>query len=502
LHRLKDAFESRRSSVLAGVVLLAVGISVIRLERFPEWDEAVFLSQSGGLNGIASAPAALAESREMGTPTLIGLIRLLVETLANTRLLWIVVSIALLVAGAVMISRLVGAPSPLLVFGYGSYWLGLTFIGSFYGFFIAAGAALLAVGCYLSLRASDRRQVLIGLAFGASLAMTLWFRQIEGFLVATCLLVHAILVSPRDFWRLRLRGALTSVGSVTVLFVIPWVIDSTVRYGSVAERITVGRNQEFERGLYSHVAEYWDVLIGHSFHYATYGPSPRWATSILAVLVIGLAVVGLVGPLTRRSDLARTSSDGVRIGALPLVWAIGVVLTSFFMFFIGTVRDRYLLMGLVFLATGLIAGAWRLVESGRLDLRLVATALAGLALVWAVSNVAIAGVYEKGRFESGSETEYFARTLQRLAAGRDCLGVSRFGAPQIQFGSGCVTETTTSADDAAAWAAGARAPGRLVFVSWPSGDADSLDLTSEEWTEIPRSPDGEDNVVVLWSDGT
>jgi len=479
---------------------MAVGISVIRLERFPEWDEAVFLTQSGGLNGIEAAPAAMAASREMGPPTLIRLIRLLVETLANTRLLWIVVSIALLVAGALAVSRHVRVPAPLLIFGYGSYWLGLTFIGSFYGFFIAAAAALLAVGFYLALRASDQRQIVIGLALGASLSVALWFRQIEGFLVAMCLLGHAILVSPGSFWRLRSRGTLTALGSVVALFVIPWVIDTNVRYGSVGDRIAGGRSQEFERGLFSHVADYWDVLIGHSFHYAKYGTPPRWATTTLVAMVVGLVILGLVGAFARRSQVEQISTDGVRIGATSLVWAVGLLLTSFFLFFIGTVRDRYLLMGLVFLSTGLIAGVWRLVESSRIDRRWVAAVTGCLAVVWALSNVVIAGVYEKGRFESGSETEYYAQALQRLAAGRDCVGVSRFGAPQIQFGSGCFTESSTSAEDAAAWAVEAREPGRLVFVSWPRGDAESLDLMPGEWIEIPRPAEGEGAVVVLWTD--
>ena len=500
MYRFKDVFDSRWSSIISGAAVLAVGISAVRLERFPEWDEAVFLSQSGGLNGIEVRPSTLAASREIGTPKLIGLIRLVAETLANTRLLWIAVSIGLLVTGAVMISRHVRVPASVLVFGFGSYWLSLTFMASFYGFFIAATAALISAGCYLALRADGRRQMLMGVALGASLSLTMWFRQIEGLLVAASMLGHAVVVSPRVFWRLRWRGTLATLVSGLALFVVPWVVDTTMRYGSVGARIRGGSSQDFERGFVNNVSEYWRVLRGHSAHYANLGAPPRWATGVVAITLITLFAVGLFGVARRRASTEQSTSEGVRIGAMLLLWTVAIVLTAFFLFFIGTVRDRYLLIGLLFLSTVVLVGVWRLIEGGQIDRRLAAAILGCIAAGWVVPNVVIATAYENGRFENGAETQHFAEALHRLAAGGECVGVSRFAAPTIQFGSGCLTGSSTSAEDASERAADARAPGRLVFVWWPKGDAESLDLDPEDWTEISESSEGNGPVVVLWSD--
>jgi hypothetical protein len=499
LQPFKDALVSRWSAILTGLLVLALQISIVRLERFPDWDEAVFLSQSGGFNGIQAPPSGLVESRELGTPTLIGITRIVTETMANTRLVWILVSILLLITGAVMMSRHVDIPPSLIIFGYGTLWLSLTFVSTFYGFFIAAGASLIACALYLSLRADSRRQVRTGLAIGASLSLALWFRQIESFLLVLTIVGHAVVVSPTTFWRSRLRGVVAILGSGLVLFVAPWIADTTVRYGSVAARLSGGQSQEFARGLSLQVVEYWGVLRGNSFHYRNFASSPAWATGIVTTIVIAVVIMGLYGYLSKRSTAPQMSTDGVRIGATSLIWWVGVVLTSFFLFFIRHVSDRYLLMGLVFLTTGVLAGAWRLVGATGVDHRVVATALGCLVFAWVVPNVAIAGEYENVRFENGVDTQHLAQSLHRLAGGRECVGVSRFGAPQVQFGSGCTTWSSTSAEDASVRASEARLPGRLVFVWWPERDAHSLELATNEWTDISYGGDG--RVVLVWSDG-
>jgi hypothetical protein len=498
VHRVREFLQTRWLVGAAGLLVLAIGILTVRLERFPEWDEAVFLSQSGGLNGIDVEPRALAASREVGTPALIGVIRLATETLANTRLLWVVTSILLLVLGAKLISRYVEVPAPLLIIGYGSYWLGVTFMASFYGYYIAAVSALVAAGCYLGLRADGRRQVVMGLGLGASLSLMMWFRQIEGFLVVAGMLGHAVVVSPGTFWRLRLRGALTTMASGLLLFVVPWIIDSTVRFGSVRERLSVGQSQDFERGLTSHVFDYWNVLMGRSFHYSNLGDPPQWANTVIAVFLVALLITGLVGLIGRQPHTPQHSPDGVRIGTMSVLWTLGILLTSFFLFFIGTVRDRYLLIGLMFLSTAVLTGIWRLIRES-LNRRLVVFALGSLAVVWVLANVVVAREYENGRFVSGAEIQHIAHNLHLLAKDRDCVGFSRYGAPQIQFGSGCTTHAVLTPEEASTRASEALAPDRLVFVSWPRADWDSLDLDPNTWTEIRRTPEGDEGAIVAWT---
>jgi hypothetical protein len=185
---------------------------------------------------------------------------------------------------------------------------------------------------------------------------------------------------------------------------------------------------------------------------------------------------------------------------MSVLWTVGIVLSSFFFFIIGVVRDRYLLIGLLSLTTGLLVGLWRLIEANKIDRRVVAGILGSMAALWVVSNLMIASAYENGRFDNGAETQHFAETLHRLAAGRECFGVSRFAAPTIQFGSGCTTGSSVSAEDASERVENARSPDRLVFVWWPKGDAESLELDPGEWNEIPQSAGGTERVVLFWSD--
>lgn len=74
---------------LAMVALVtAVLLHTLSLDRYIQWDEAVFLSQSGGLEGSGAGPALMVASREIGPPRPIGFLRSISgDGLADTRLL-------------------------------------------------------------------------------------------------------------------------------------------------------------------------------------------------------------------------------------------------------------------------------------------------------------------------------------------------------------------------------------------------------------------------------
>ncbi|CAN5776270.1 hypothetical protein BH23ACT4_BH23ACT4_07000 [soil metagenome] len=495
-----DLIRSRGITVIAGLAVLAVGLFVARLERFPEWDEAVFLGQSGGIDNIVIPPPSLVESRELGPPTVMTIIRTATDTLANTRLLWMALGVGLLVLAAVMISTHLRFPPALLIMTYGTYWLGLAFVGSFYGFYIAASLALIAVCSYLALRRHAQHQIRWGIALGLGLAFALWFRQIESFLVAICLVGHAAIVSPGAFWRRRWKGSLAAVLTLLLAFVVPWIVDSTIRYGSALQRIRGGSGRSFERGLSNQLPEYLDVLTGSSYHYANLGSaSLRARTLIVAVVLIAIGLMA-VGYARRRQEPA-ISNDDVRVSSLPLVATVGVLLLGFFLFFIGSVRDRYLLMGLIFIAALLSSGIWRFIENVERSRSTVALGLASLIVIWVAANVSIAAEYEGGRFEAGRQTQVYAQMLRELSEGQECVGISRYGAPTILFGSGCRTISAVSPQDAGQRAQELQETAGVVFVWWPEAEADLLGLPADEWSMLPTAEDeGAGQPVVLWWD--
>ncbi len=119
--------------IVLAVVVIAVAI-VTSLDRFVEWDEAVFYSQSGGFKGTSPPQLPLAPSREGGPGFLIGVIRVSGLGLIGVRVVF--VAIALSIAGFAYwrlshhFSRLAG-PSALAAFGLS--WLSLAYLGSLYG---------------------------------------------------------------------------------------------------------------------------------------------------------------------------------------------------------------------------------------------------------------------------------------------------------------------------------------------------------------------------------
>lgn len=85
-------------------------------------------------------------------------------------------------------------------------------------------------------------------------------RQVEGAVLLASIVLHALVVTPRAFWRSRWKGAGIAAVVAVVTFAVPWAVDSMVRFGGVAARISSGRGQAFERGWNKDVGDYLSVL--------------------------------------------------------------------------------------------------------------------------------------------------------------------------------------------------------------------------------------------------
>ena len=478
--------SSRTAWGFAIGLLVVVHLTIVRLGRLPEWDGSVFLSQSGGFGGIDMPPALLVASRELGTPVLLGVLRSLNPTLASTRALWMLVGFTVLLVALRRLGALLGFPAPLAAVVLGTYWLSIEFASSFLSFFLAGAVMLTATAWYLDLRRVSTGQVARGLGLGAAVSACLWLRQVEGALFVGMLGVHSLVATPRLVWQGRRRGVLVAAGTFTVLFVVPWAIDSTVRFGSVGARIDAARNQGFDRGTNLNVGDYLGILRGESHLYGDVATPAAWALVLLAALLVIGVVAGVASgvALVRRSTRPPEAPREPRAG-LGLLWLVGLGFVAFFVVYINHVSDKYMVIGGLFLLLAAVATIWRHLVSrpvtpsrthtGRRPAVLLATV--ALLAVWVVPNTVVAYTYEVARFEAGRSLQQHAAVIRTLAGPEDCFGVSRYRAPLVRFATGCRTRSASNpAEVVEAFERRARNRGveDFWYVLWPARTVDEL----------------------------
>lgn len=448
-------------------------IVTVSLSRFLEWDEAVFFGQSGGYGGVAAAPPSLAPSRESGPVVLIWGMRLFASDLAETRLLWAAVSIAAIVAAYRAFERHVGRPSSIVAcLTFGTFWIALIYAASFYASLLGAMFALLATAAYLTFREEPtwRR----GLVMASWLAAAFWMRQVESAIVLTVILVHLVVSRPgravlRESWR---AVAVSAVGFVFA-FVVPWGIDATVRYGSVLGRIRAGQSQQYPRGLRNNLTEYGQLFLG-SGHFRALHPVPGWArwSLVVAGLLAGIVLLAvlamhLMGRGSRRLDH--------RKNLVALMSSLALASFSFFFFYGGVVRERYVLFGLAFSTVAVSQAAFMI---GRFSTRIrtmpITLRFSSLVLVlglWLSVNQAVAQPIQDARQLHGRVNEHIVTIVRTLDPGGSCRGIARYGAPTIQVGTGCTVTPRSTPGSALEFAEDVQDRPGMEFVVWPSGTA-------------------------------
>ena len=508
--------SSRTAWGLAAGLLVVVHLAVVRLARFPEWDGAVFLSRSGGFEGLGGPPNALVASREIGTPVLLGLLRSVNTTLANTRVLWMLLAFAVLVFALRRLGALLDVPAPVAAVVLGTYWLSIEFASSFLSFFLAAAVMLAASAWYLDLRRTSAGQVARGLGLGAAVSACLWLRQVEGALFVGMLGVHSLVAGPRLVWQGRRRGVLVATGTATVLFVIPWAIDSTVRFGSVGARIDAARSQGFDRGLGINLGDYLGILRGDSHLYGDVVTPPDWALTLVTVLLVAVVGAGLACAVALAARTRRAhDGPGEPLAGLALLWLVGLGFIGFFVVYINHVSDKYMVIGGLFLLLAAAATTWRFVASGpgaRPAVRAgrrppVLGGLVALVVLWAVPNAVVANSYEVARFRAGRVWQQNAAVVRTLAGTQDCFGVSRYRAPLAQFATRCrVVSAQDPSEVVAAFDQRDRdvGPDDSRFVLWPARTVDQLQqMLGTEFRSVPvASRAGGTQWVLLYRNGT
>ena len=456
------------------LILLLVFL-VAALDRYLEWDEAVFFSQSGGLDGNPSRPNFLSPSREFGPPLLIAALRLLGLDLAQTRIGWAVLAIALSIVAYRSLGQHVGrvvAITSLLTLW--TFWLTLAFSGSFYGSLFAGLFGVLAVAEYLHIRSEPgwRHAILFGIALSCAFAM----RQFESAIVTLIIVGHSLLVHPTLMWRDRLKESLSAMATFAVAFVLPWVGLTIRQFGSISERFQMLGDQMsgLPTGWTWGVDQYIDIISGGTQANTPFTPLPSWPLTGMAIALGSLAVLGLVSgrPTQKRGR------------EVALVVTIAAILFAFFALCYATVevRDRYVTMIAPFAAV-LVGWLWaKSIDHQSRPAWLTRTALGTITIVWLASQLALAIPYEDNRDRLGEANVLAGSTMRVLAGSEDCVAVSRFGAPEIQAASGCAVGRITEDDAAIDWAVNAQSKNLPAFILWP-GPADTLGLP-DGWTGL------------------
>lgn len=457
--------------VLAAVL---VGLSVIKfgaLGRFLEWDEAVFWSQSGDYAGNGAPPLFMAASREIGPAVIIGGLRSLGLGLAAVRACWAAMTVGLLFAAAWRLERhlgrWVGVTTAAL---FGTSWLFSAYVGSFYGAGPAAVLGLLLLALYLDFRVFQP-SIARGVLLGCVVALALWMRTFETGVVLAVISIHSLTIKPGVVWRHRIPGLAAAIATVLVLFVVPWAVDSSSRYGGVMNRIELASNQDFALSFDVRLGSYLDYVGGGQQARNIFTSIPGWPGTIMAV-ALGLVVILGISALGRRSIRQNA--------AWALVAVLALATLSFYLFIAEQLRDRYLLFGLAFLFA---AGSAMLVAAFGSPRRKVLGLLAAVvAALWMTAQWAVAAPYQEARDVAGGQLEIFGGLLDDVVEG-PCRGVARYGAAQWQIATGCSFRSASNPDLAEALAAEMVKDGSTVVVVWPENVADDLDL-GEDWQTV------------------
>lgn len=447
------------------------------LDRFLTWDEAVFYSQSGGLDGVSARQRHLVASRELGSSALIALLRLISHGLASLRLVWASLTYALLLLSARRLRRHIGDTGALtFLVVYGTFWLVVVYAPAFYANALFAVLALLTTTSYLDLlgTAPSRSQYLASISLGLTFSAAFWMRPLEAGLLAASLFLHLVVLNIR-----RIADLLPKLGVASVVAFLlagmPWILDSHTRFGSVSERVQAAMAQpgQARSGLRFNLDEYLGMWVGDFVAENAFGPVPSWPRWIIYAGILATALY-ILRALKRSSVADWRGPTGVFVFAAFLQ-------ASFFLFWRAPVTDRYFFGAMIFAAALLGWAAFRL--EFRMSPPVVGPTIGVAAAIWLLVQVLLIMSYDTIRTESSATVARVAATMRTIVADRPCRAISRFGAPQVELASGCVTTSYSSPEDVLGWVSENR-EALPSFIYGPY-NGQLFESLPDGWTVIP-----------------
>lgn len=413
--------------------LLLVGI-----RRYAAWDEAVYIAKGlGPPDTISWGP-----QRSLGVPIITSTVTWWQSSVVGARLpMMLVNGVAAFVALRTW-QRLVGVGGligpGLVLFS----WLGLFSAGEIYPNLPTGLLALWAIGAlWLASEAPTRSAVIT--AGVPILALGLIRPTALGWLF-----IGIIVASAAPMVRARARTLLTIFLATSAVGLVPWTVESFLRFGDPLTRLRSGGSTLQGYDVGNPVAAFVKALADQ----------PLWATLVTsatlpvigALLVAG--AVGVYGLVT--TGRSRSSAFAPTL----LVTAAGVAKLVAYLLIPSSAVARFMVPGLMMMSVAVGVGVAALWRHRVLQPIIVVAVVAHLA--W---HASAAQTVARAVTEQRAGSERVGAVMSSLAGDRPCAFESRFGFPVIQLRSGC---TGARATDASESLDRLDADARHVFVAW------------------------------------
>ncbi|MFE3852738.1 hypothetical protein ACFXPN_16540 [Streptomyces griseorubiginosus] len=433
-------------AAVAGAFTLAQ-LVLVRPDLGLGWDETVYVSQVSG-----QVPAAFFSApRARGISLLVAPIASWSDSTALLRVYLAALS-GLGLYFALRIWRAHFMPRVLALAGalFASLWVTL-----FYGpqampnYWVAVGA-LVAVGCFVRVRANARDRAAWWGVF-AGTALMAWMRPMDAVYVVLPLLALAVR-RPRHL-AVLVAGLLAGAGE--------WVIEAYLSYGGLAQRLSDASRIQGGLGWHLAVVDQLRSLGGRTLCRPCTGSAPNPVVSLWWFALPVLAALGAVTAVRVRRPLPVL---------LPLTCAVTAAVP--YLFLIGYAAPRFLLPAYALLALPVAHGLAHLVGApSRRTARTVAVSLVAACLA---AHVAVQYVVlEHTLRSSAANRDNWSRTasaLHTLGVRPPCL-LSGYEAVPIAFYTGCGSAQTDGHDTSTTGAALAEAAHRTkVAVLAQPGD--------------------------------
>ncbi|MFF7946316.1 hypothetical protein [Streptomyces griseorubiginosus] len=433
-------------AAVAGAFTLAQ-LVLVRPDLGLGWDETVYVSQVSG-----QVPAAFFSApRARGISLLAAPIASWSDSTVLLRVYLAVLS-GLGLYFALRIWRAHVRPRVLALAGalFASLW-GTLFYGpqAMPNYWVAVGA-LVAVGCFVRVRANARDRAAWWGAF-AGTALMAWMRPMDAVYVVLPLLALAVR-RPR-LLAVLVAGLLAGAGE--------WAIEAYVSYGGLGQRLSDASRVQGGLGWHLAVVDQLRSLGGRTLCRPCTGSAPNPVVSLWWFALPVLAALGAVTAVRVRR-------------ALPVLLPLACAVTAAFpyLFLIGYAAPRFLLPAYALLALPVAHGLAHLVGApSRRTARTVALSLVAACLAAHVAVQCV--VLEHTVRSSAANRDNWSRTassLHTLGVRPPCL-LSGYEAVPIAFYTGCGSAQTGGHDTSTTAAALARAAHRTkVAVLVQPGD--------------------------------
>lgn len=407
--------------ILLALVYLAAEFRLNSIDRFFDYDEAIYISQSAP----AMQPAHWAAHRARGMAWLLAPIAALGSPLSTIRIYLMLLSALLFLCGFALWVPIVGEAAPLAAWIFGGTWLALFYGAEAMPNHFTALFVIITVAATVRIRSS--RLGIWGLMAGLAMTATALLRPTD----ASCVLVGILAWQATARHEFAWRRLLPVTAGVAVGWA-QWLWEAETRFGGIAERFHQAGQLAggFGVTVLEHLRAADGPLLGGDRSVST-GALLWW------VGLIALSVYGVARMSTRRSAAAAGLATG-----------LASTLTYFFLTRgeqMGTwapvISPRFLSPAYALLSIPAAVGCMLLIQASHRHGRVAAICSIGALLLagglWQVWQWNVAERIAQREFRFRESNRLAAATIRKLRDGRDCLLISQFPEPQIRYSAGC-----------------------------------------------------------------